>query len=1295
MNKNFNIINFIDQASKNFKILNDSLYKKAVKHFTNEDLVYILLNKTVNKNIRITLANKIDEILKYTTKEEINSIIENSLPKKKDKHDILFLDYIPRCYKYTIIRNEYEVSNTKNVDKIISIINDDKSPLKLRKLLVDFIYDELAPYNHSNLSDITSPSIKNYILTEKITNNDILIKTILAITKDDFIEEIINNGVNTTNAYKVFDAINYYEYKSNMLINIKEDTLLENLKNEEPYKLIDLLTNSKVPNSFKSKVLKTNYSKIKHYIFKKDILTNQDIFYNQKNKELTDLMYETHKLRLRIFLLLSRKLNTLEWLISSDIDETTKTLIKTKRKKTIEKQIKKISISDIQDILSYKYNTPDYNLLVNTILTARKEDIIKSISMQETSTLISNIKRIDNDIYTNLILQNYLNKDTIINFLYLLQNDILLPKTLSLINKVISTTPSIFQEILNNLKDEELFRLKLDKLDSKIRNKIVNNNKEYFKTRLSKIDKEILLEKLQSDTTLKSIKSQIIGTYGYDEVDQEVIRKLIELSNPNTILNNYPKIKSLFAKLNINVQQFINYGLGSRKYNNWLENIMYIINAKKEEELTTIKNYLFTNYYSDSDKENGVYDITNLLEILSNFKDNESLFKNIISNKKVLSTTDINNLNFYLKTKPSNPIKTYDELNNYRKNTYLEVKKSLQKEIEPKKIKEIINKLILSNIDLALEDIGGVSSLKMLEISNSDSKTIKSLTNELILYSKISTLIHKLNDDTKLIELAHEIFKTYENYTMVQDIFFNVDKKVKRLYELDSKINLTNIENIPKTKDFLDEYYMDKYGGLTYDLSDKNYCLYGHILSGNETIEDLMKGKSSPKSNFISLSPISYKGQKYYYDSDRLTLAFDKIPTGSFICSSTKNMSSNYYITKFSTEIGYLDKIQRGILETSAVTENNAEALFYREGLIPCGIILPNRKKPTKEEIEYHNKYNLPFIITQKTSTAIDNPKKVFKISDNYNIKTDSKELQKLFNIVTPLISIKKEDSIYTGREVAIITDIHALLDPTISVLEDIKRYGITEIYSLGDNIGSGPNPKEVVDLLDSYNVESILGNSEYYMTLGTKPFVYLDNDRLENEEWTKDKLGTSRIERMKIFNPSKDLVIGNKKVALCHFINDVRWDYGIGHNTYSYQDTKNSNKIPTQFEFTNSNEAKRIIEENSKNYKKKNLGYMSAKENPIFEGKRVFDYDAILQGHTHFEFKDKIKDTSIYTLEGMSIGFKDRNNNQASYYILKERKDGGFDIKKRHVEFNRDFLISNIKSSSLPHKEKILGFIR
>ena len=41
----------------------------------------------------------------------------------------------------------------------------------------------------------------------------------------------------------------------------------------------------------------------------------------------------------------------------------------------------------------------------------------------------------------------------------------------------------------------------------------------------------------------------------------------------------------------------------------------------------------------------------------------------------------------------------------------------------------------------------------------------------------------------------------------------------------------------------------------------------------------------------------------------------------------------------------------------------------------------------------------------------------------------------------------------YTGRCIGIITDVHSLLVPTIACLEDLKNKGITEIYSLGDNL--------------------------------------------------------------------------------------------------------------------------------------------------------------------------------------------------------------------------------------------------
>lgn len=41
------------------------------------------------------------------------------------------------------------------------------------------------------------------------------------------------------------------------------------------------------------------------------------------------------------------------------------------------------------------------------------------------------------------------------------------------------------------------------------------------------------------------------------------------------------------------------------------------------------------------------------------------------------------------------------------------------------------------------------------------------------------------------------------------------------------------------------------------------------------------------------------------------------------------------------------------------------------------------------------------------------------------------------------------KENLYTGREIAIFTDAHALLEPTKAALEDIDRRGIREIYSL------------------------------------------------------------------------------------------------------------------------------------------------------------------------------------------------------------------------------------------------------
>ena len=62
----------------------------------------------------------------------------------------------------------------------------------------------------------------------------------------------------------------------------------------------------------------------------------------------------------------------------------------------------------------------------------------------------------------------------------------------------------------------------------------------------------------------------------------------------------------------------------------------------------------------------------------------------------------------------------------------------------------------------------------------------------------------------------------------------------------------------------------------------------------------------------------------------------------------------------------------------------------------------------------------------------------------------------------------------------AVLADIHANLAALEAVLEDIAGQGVSELLCLGDSIGYGPDPGEVLQELRKRQVVSILGNHEH-----------------------------------------------------------------------------------------------------------------------------------------------------------------------------------------------------------------------
>jgi len=77
----------------------------------------------------------------------------------------------------------------------------------------------------------------------------------------------------------------------------------------------------------------------------------------------------------------------------------------------------------------------------------------------------------------------------------------------------------------------------------------------------------------------------------------------------------------------------------------------------------------------------------------------------------------------------------------------------------------------------------------------------------------------------------------------------------------------------------------------------------------------------------------------------------------------------------------------------------------------------------------------------------------------------------------------------------AVISDIHSNLDAFTAVMDDISKLKIDDIISLGDNIGYGAQPEEVIKNLKHHRISSVLGNHElaildknYFKTFG--PFA-------------------------------------------------------------------------------------------------------------------------------------------------------------------------------------------------------------
>ena len=1280
------------EETKKEKIISKFKYyfKYEISEMSSIDILNILLNEKTPNSLKEIISTEIDSLPNgtYFQQNKFKELIKFYKERKLFKEEDLKNDYFPKEFKKVILDYIY-------IDSPIDLIYKSNLPIKTKQLIVD---TKLSTSDAIVLlGENISHTMRDYIIENCLTSAYNIYKCLNSKISDEVRNQVLSTKVTKDNLFEVLkyslNPLRDQIYKAK-LRDIED--IINSLTKET---ILPLLRNFSVPNSVIEQILTQRLDTVIEAIKTIDKKQIEETFLHVQNKQVSELIV---KYRLDTLYEIFDNLNSydiLSFLNLKYIPKELKDYLIKEKSKDLLKGIKDLDLFGID----FYYLRHDSNLPLSVqkmILEEHKDKYLDEIKGYTEEEVIKELKYVHaSHIINILIVQERINEK---NILTLLKEEYLKD---SIIDLVLKEKKDIIRKYLNEVDDKKIFNFKLKdtKIPTYIRERIIEENKDIILEKIKKNHEEELYIILNDVNTLPTIKKLILESFGIADLDVQICMDLLANGDSKLLLKNFSKIRNFINESNINFESFVQYGSGSKKYSNWIEQLTTIIENNQIEEFIRCKNYFFTNFYDEyNEKENAVYNISNFLELINNFNRYHDLCSNLEMNNIKLSKEDKLNIKFLFNIKDTNSIevpKTLEELSEFKLKIYKDYIEKIKKDdLSLNDMKCIFNNLIFSNANTTLRFIGSTQALKVLKKDNSNSRKITGLTDELLLYSSIIELVNDSNDIDGLKKVLEYAFSDINILTKMQNNFSEFEKKVIKLYELDSKNNLTCLENVKHLPGVLKKELIDKYGGEVYDFSDKNYCLYAHVLSRSEKLEDLLEGKSSGKSNFISVSPISYRGQEYYWSKSEMILAFDKIPNGSFVCSSINNMGSNGSITNNSSEVQEINRKQRGILETSAVTKNNSEALLYREGLIPCGLILPGGRETTRVELEYHKKYNLPFIITQELNKPVENPKMIFERNHNENINTNiNKELVDILNILIPKATIKKETDEYTGKEIAIFTDCHSMYEPTLAVLEDIRRHGITEIYSLGDNVGLGPNPCEVFDLLEEYHVKSIAGNSEYYNTLGLAPFPYFYKEKIEVQEWTENKLGKERISKLKLYPASIDLTLAGKKLALCHFANDCRWDF-TERSTHTYQNNFPTGDASQQFLYTNSEECKRKIDNYISSHKKGDphvRGYLSSKNEPLFNGKKVTDYDGIIQGHVHFHMEDEIENTKIHTLRAVGMGYENDEPDTACYYVLKERKDKTYEIEKRLVPFNRNSLLSSIYTSGLPNKELVLKYVK
>ena len=241
--------------------------------------------------------------------------------------------------------------------------------------------------------------------------------------------------------------------------------------------------------------------------------------------------------------------------------------------------------------------------------------------------------------------------------------------------------------------------------------------------------------------------------------------------------------------------------------------------------------------------------------------------------------------------------------------------------------------------------------------------------------------------------------------------------------------------------------------------------------------------------------------------------------------------------------------------------------------------------------------------------------------------------------------------------KIGVISDIHSNIDALNEILKEFDNNNVDKIIVLGDSIGIGPFPEEVMKKLIEKKesiIGYVIGNHEGYLLKGIPEYKHNSDskeeiDKIPEEEirlhsWNHKQLSIESINFIRTIPDSKLIEVCGKKIYISHY------------------PLKPDGKYKNFIKMANAEEFEELYDD--------------------------VNADIYLYGHTH---KQNIvnKDNKYYINPG-SVGCP-KNTDAACSVIIDIDETGSVEVKELNVAYDIDKTIDSIRNLKYPLCEMMI----